>query len=71
MGRASHWLLASLAVFAFFFMNVMAGAAGLGSFLPRVAEAVLILVFSALFVTGIVKSEAQSAALLGENAEEK
>lgn len=71
MGRASHWLLMSLAVFACFFANVLAGAVGIGGFLPRVAEAILILVFSATFVTGIVKSEAQNAALKGENAEEK
>ena len=57
-GPGTPALTAALICFAIFFGNVSAGAAGAGVFLGDVAEMLMLLATSVLFVFGVLAREA-------------
>lgn len=57
-GRGTPALIAALICFVIYFGNVAAGAAGVGIFLGDVAEMLMLLAASVLFVAGVLMREA-------------
>lgn len=53
-------LIAALTCFAIYFGNVTAGAAGVGVFFGDVAEMLMLLATSVLFVIGVLAREASA-----------
>jgi hypothetical protein len=60
IGLGTPALVASLIFFAIFFGNVAIGAAGMGVFLGDVAEMLMLVAASVLFVVGILAREASA-----------